>query len=127
MVFLSQGLPNWTVMQKILDDIVQLDHVRGCLIISPAGQVVGSVFASAPPNASETFSWSGLINQIDGIKEADIQFAETRIYVRQSPGGYLVILMEPYAVLAMIRLQCDVLFSALLKEKSKGFLGLFKK
>jgi hypothetical protein len=47
--------------------------------------------------------------------------------VRQSPGGYLVILMEPYAVLAMIRLQCDVLFSALLKEKSKGFLGLFKK
>jgi hypothetical protein len=127
MVFLSQGLSNWTVMQKILDDIVQLDHVRGCLIISSAGQVVCTKFASAPPNTPESFSWSVLINHLDGIKEADIQFAESRLYLRQSPDGYLVILMEPYAVLAMIRLQCDVLLSALPKEKSKGFLGLFKK
>ena len=114
-------------MQKILDDIVQLDHVKGCLIISPAGRVLCSNFASTPPNAPETFPWSGLMNHLAGIKEADILFAETRFYLRQSPAGYLVILMEPYAVLAMVRLQCDVLFAALLKEKSRGLLRLFKK
>ena len=114
-------------MQKILDDIVQLDHVKGCLIIGPAGQVVCSKFASEPLHAPESFPWRDLTNHLDGMKEADILFAESRCYLRPSPDGYLVILMEPYAVLAMIRLQCDVLFSALPKEKSKGFLGLFKK
>jgi hypothetical protein len=127
MVFLSQGLPNWTAMQKILDVIVQLDSVRGCLIISPSGQVLCAKNASVPPNPPESFPWTGLINHLNGIKEADILFAEARLYLRQSPDGYLVIIMEPYAVLAMIRLQCDVLFSALPKDKPKGFLGLFKK
>ena len=114
-------------MQKILDDMLQLDHVGGCLIVSSAGQVLCGKFASPPPDSFESFPWNELVSQLNGIKEADVMFAETRVYLRQSPNGYLVIFMEPYAVLAMIRLQCDVLLSALPKEKSKGLLGFFKK
>ena len=127
MVFLAEGLSNWTEMQKILHDIAQLDHVRGGLVISADGQVLCSEFALPPAKAPESFPWVDLVKQLNGVKEADVIFSETRVYLRQSQNGYLVILMEPYAALAMIRLHCDVQLSVLQKEKSKGVRRFFKK
>ena len=114
-------------MQNILHDIAQLDHVRGGLVISADGQVLWSEFAFPLAKAPESFPWVDLVNQLDGVKEADVIFSETRVYLRQSGNGYLVILLEPYAVLAMVRLQCDVQLSALQKEKVKGVRRFFKK
>ena len=127
MVFLSQGLSNWTEIQNILHDIAQIDHVLGCLLISTEGQVLWAEFGTQPANAPESFPWVDLINQLNGIKDADVVFSETRIYLRQSEDGYLVIFMEPYAVPAMIRLQCDTQLSILQKEKAKGLRRFFKK
>jgi hypothetical protein len=114
-------------MQKILDDIVQLDNVNGALFINPDGTVACSRFKTPLPLPAEDFTWIGLIEQLNGIREADIAFADIRIYLRQTETGCLVTLIEPYAVIAMIRLQCDVSFSTPQKSKSHGLRRFFGK
>ncbi|WP_419663998.1 uncharacterized protein Dvar_42390 [Desulfosarcina variabilis str. Montpellier] len=114
-------------MQKILNAILQIEHVNGALFINPDGSVACSRFSTPVSRPPEDFAWIGLIEQFSGFREADVTFTDLRLYLRLTDNGCLVALLEPYAVIAMIRLQCDVLLSTVKKSKSHGLRRFFKK
>jgi len=72
--------------------------------------------------------WQSFIDLIDGVREADLIYKKSRIYIREAPVGYLIIVMEIYAPVALVRLNCDILLPTL-KEKTetKGLGRFFKR
>ena len=99
----------------------------GALFINPDGTIACCRFNSPPERPAQDFAWAGLLEQLNGIREADFTFSDAHIYLRRTENGCLVALIEPYAVMAMIRLQCDVFFSTLNTSKSRGLRRFFKK
>jgi hypothetical protein len=114
-------------MKTILKDIIELEHVKGCLFVTKEGQVVHSHFIPPPAESLDNHNWKPFINVLGNINEADILFDDTRVYMRKSNAGYLLILIESYAILSLIKLQCDVLVPKLNAYKPKGLSRFFKK
>ena len=110
-----------------LAKILELDYVNGCLLISHDGQIHYSHFLASMPKDPTQFQWRDFIKTLDGIKEADILFENTRLYLQRAPIGYLIVLMENFADVAMIRLQCEVLVPTLKPQAAKGLRRLFSK
>ena len=65
---------------------------------------------------------------LKGIREAQLVYERSRIYVRETAIGYLMVLTGMFAPIAKIRLYCDVLLPALDEMKTgKGLKRFFKK
>lgn len=87
-----------------------------------------SHFVSEIPQLENKDFWEVFINAIKEIREADVVFEHQRIYIRRSEIGYLIILMDIYAPIAMVRLNCDIILPQLKNKKgSKGFMRFFKR
>ncbi|MFZ1983626.1 MAG: hypothetical protein WAU91_04385 [Desulfatitalea sp.] len=116
-------------MEKELKKILELENVNGCLLVSPEGQVQYSEFPSQAPRGLEQCQWRALVDALDGIHEADALFENARLYIRSSPTGYLLVFLDLYAAIAMIRLQCDVLIPTLKPQaqEQKGLRRFFTK
>jgi len=68
------------------------------------------------------------IRALGGIREADLIFEKSRIYVRKTETGYLVILLGLFASGAMLRLHVDMALPSLKeKAKGKGLRALFRR
>jgi hypothetical protein len=111
----------------MLKEIHELDHVLGCLLIADDGAIVHAHFSSPRETPLEDHDWASLVKSLEAFQEIDILFDDMRMYFRKTTVGYLLILMEIYAVLSLIRLQCDVLIPKLNNQKVKGLKRFFKK
>ena len=111
----------------MLKDIHELDHVLGCLLINNDGAIVHAHFSTPPSTLPAGYDWALFIQTMEDIQEADILFDETRMYIRKTKRGCLLILIEIYAALSLIKLQCDVLIPKLDQHKPKGLKRFFKK
>jgi hypothetical protein len=68
------------------------------------------------------------IRTLGTIREADLIFEKSRIYVRRTDTGYLVVLLGLLASGAMLRLHVDMALPSLKeREKGKGLRSLFKR
>ena len=114
-------------MQDILKDIHELDHVLGSLLITTDGAPVHAHFSSALNISSDGHDWKSFVNALQDLREADILFDDMRVYLRKTNIGYLLIVMEIYAVHSYIKLQCDVLISKIENLKTKGLKRFFRK
>ncbi len=114
-------------MQHLLKDIHELDHVLGCLLITDEGSPVHVYFSSVLNFPSDGYDWKPFINDLQDIQEAEVLFADMRLYARKTNIGYLLIVMEIYAVQSFIKLQCDVVISKIENLKTKGFKRFFRK
>ena len=114
-------------MQDKLKDILELDYVLGCLLINNDGTLVHAHLSSPRTSAPDGHDWASFVKALGEVQEVDILFDDTRMYVRKTKTGYLLILTEIYAVLSMIKLQCDVVIPKLEQHKSKGLKRFFKK
>lgn len=114
-------------MDKILKDIADVEHVRGCLFITNDGAIAHAHFLAPPDTAPETRAWPQLVSSLGGLLEVDILFDDARLYIRKTNKGYLLIILEVYAVLSMIKLQCNVLVAKIDSYKPKGISRFFKK
>lgn len=114
-------------MKEIFQEIMELEHVTGCLFITKEGKVAYSHFLSPPTAPSENHNWLSFINVLGSISEADILYESARIVMRKTNTGYLLILANPKATLSLIKLQCDLLAQKLNDYKPKGISRLFKK
>lgn len=113
-------------MQDKLKEIYELDHVLGCLLVNNDGVLAHAHFTSPPATAPDGHDWAPFVAALGEVQEIEILFEDARMYIRKTKTGYLLILMEIYAVLSMIKLQCDVVIPKLDQHKPKGlkrFLG----
>lgn len=114
-------------MEEIFQEIMEMDHVRGCLFISKEGKVVYSQFLPEAMVPFESHNWLSLIHALGNISEADILYENAKLFLRKSNSGYVLILTEPYAILSLIKLQCDLLIQKLNDYKPKSVSRFFKK
>ena len=68
------------------------------------------------------------IRALGTVREADLIFEKSRIYVRRTDMGYLVILLGLFASGAMLRLHVDMVLPSLKdRGKGKGPRSLFRR
>ncbi len=119
-------------MKKLFKEILEINNVEGVIFLSFEGETIYREFSREFPKEADLKNrkvrWAMLIEALDGAREADAVFEERRVYIRKAESGYLVVVMDVYAPIAMVRLNCDIILPELKKRKaSKGLLGLFKK
>lgn len=116
-------------METNFDDILDLEDVKGVAVLSKDGQLLFQKFSpNATPVNLEGKNWASFLQSLEGIREADFIFESSRLYVRDSTGGYLFVLMGHFAPIAMVRLNCDILLPSLKQaHATKGLTRFFKR
>ena len=115
-------------MKELFKDILDLDGVKGIILLSSEGDISFKSFSEAIPNDLVSKSWTMLIKNLSGIRETDLVFEEGRLYIRKSDLGYLLIWTSLFTPMAMLRLNCDIVLPSLKPVKSaKSFTRFFKK
>ncbi len=72
-------------MKEIFDDILAMEDVRGVVVFSFEGEIL-----FMEPNLEIEKSLPLFIQALGDIREADLIFEKSRIYVRRTDTGYLV-------------------------------------
>ena len=116
-------------MKELFRQILGMKDVKGIMLLSFEGEIIFEEFSSPLSGKPESKGWWRLfIHSLNRTIEADLVFEKSRIYVRRTETGYLLILMGVLASSAMIRLNCDTLLSSLeQKNNAKGLRRFFKK
>jgi hypothetical protein len=116
-------------MKELFRDILSIDDVKGVMLFSFKGELVFKEFLLPLSEEPETREWWPLfIDSLQGVREADIVYENSRLYIRKTDLGYLLILMGLFAPVAMMRLNCDILLPSLEKMgATKGLVHFFKK
>ena len=116
-------------MKKIFNDILSIEDVSGIILFSFKGELIFKEFKSPLSREPETRDWWGLfIRSLNGVREADLIFEKSKLYIRKTEIGYLIILMGIFVPTAMVRLNCDMLLPTLKQIKiSKKGKSVFKK
>jgi hypothetical protein len=110
-------------MRQIFSDILAMEDVRGVVVSSPEGEIL---FSEPPLEIDRSLPL--FIRALGSVREADLIFEKSRIYVRRTDLGYLVILLGLLASGAMLRLHVDMVLPSLKeREKGKGLRSLFRR
>ncbi|HYQ59418.1 MAG TPA: hypothetical protein VEP29_00100 [Desulfatiglandales bacterium] len=110
-------------MKELFEDILAMEDVRGVVILSSEGEIL-----FAEPSLEVERSLPLFIRSLGTVREADLIFEKSRIYVRRTDMGYLVILLGLFASGAMLRLHVDMVLPSLKdRGKGKGLRSLFKR
>lgn len=116
-------------MQTLFDDILGIEGVRGIMWFSLNGDLLLSRFSKPWDFQPEKKEWWGLfIYTLDGIREAELVYDSGKLYVKRAKDGYLFVLLNSDAPIAMIRLNCDILMcNGDNGTATKGIKWFFKK
>ena len=115
-------------MKELFKDILELDGVKGIILLSFEGAIRFKNFSDSVPENLESKNWTMFIKNLDGIRETDLVFEEGRLYIRKSDLGYLMIWTSLFTPMAMLRLNCDIVLPSLMPTKSpKSLARFFKK
>ena len=115
-------------MKDLFNDILSLDDVDGIMLFSFEGELIFKEFLTPLSEEPESRDWWRVfIYSLNGARELDLIFEKSRLYVRKTGLGYLMILMGVFAPIAMMRLNCDLLLPSLKHIKTtKGLRRLFR-
>ena len=115
-------------MRELFKDILNIDGVKGLMLLSFAGQIIFKELNHAVHENVENKDWRLFIESLAHVRETDLIFEKGRLYIRRTGIGYLVVLMGSFVPIAMMRLQCDILLPSLEPVKvTKGIRRFFKK
>ncbi len=119
-------------MKDIFKDLVSIEGVHGAIVLDPAGAVVAKRFSDQylrDTTAVEAFGWEPLLTELGELTEADFVFDQGRIYLRKLQAGFLLVIMDDIAPIAMVRLNCEILMPELdtMKAFSSRIGRIFKK
>jgi hypothetical protein len=116
-------------MDKIFEDILNMDGVHGLVLLSEEGKVL---FESLDKKRflpqKSTLSWKMIIDSLDEFNEIDLVYERGRFYIIKTGNGFLLISMSLNVSIAMVKLNCDIVVPELKKAKpgSRGFKRFFK-
>lgn len=116
-------------MEAQIDEILDIEGVTEVLFLSSDGR---PVFQRSKRTASERFTdtdWSSLVSALDTINEIELIYENIMIYLVKSRAGYLLVVMDRFAPIAMVRLNCSIVLPEIVKQmnKSKGLGRFFRK
>jgi hypothetical protein len=115
-------------MRELFNDILNVDGVKGLMLLSFAGEIVFREWNHVVHENVENKDWRRFIDSLADVRETDLIFEKGRLYIRGTDIGYLVVLIGSFVPIAMIRLQCDILLPSLKPAKAtKGIRRFFKK
>ena len=104
-----------------------VEGVKAVLFFSSTGERIFEHPATAGETASPTGHWSGLLECVRPLREAELVCAKAVLYARSSPIGTLVVVTGLVAPSALIRLNCDIVFQELNSPQSaKGIFSRLK-
>jgi hypothetical protein len=110
-------------MKNLFEDILAMEDVRGVVVSSLEGEIL-----FAEPSLETDTALPLFIRSLGTVREADMIFENSRIYVRRTDMGYLVILLGLFASGAMLRLHVDMVLPSLKdRGKGKGLRSLFRR
>lgn len=119
-------------MKDIFKEVMDIEGVRGLLIVSNEGGVTLS--KSSPDFKSEAerlarINWLPFTVEMGGIKDAELLYDSARFYIKKFEDGYLVVIIGNNAPISMVRLNCEVLLPSLAKMQptSKKIGNLLRK
>lgn len=116
-------------MEALFKDVLTISGVQGIVLLSDEGRVIYDSEASKHKGTRQRYTnWRKLFDVIQDAREADFVFVNGRIYVRRTGRGYLLVTMQSFASIAMVKLNCDIVLPQLKNSKdSRGLKGLFKR
>jgi hypothetical protein len=119
-------------MKDIFQDILGIEGVHGVLVVSNDGSVLANRFSSKFKHEEDKLGqvkWAPFVLELSGVADAELIFDAAKFYVKKSDAGYLIVIMEDYAQLSMVRLNCEVLLPSLdkLKPTSKRIGEILRK
>lgn len=115
-------------MKDLFKEVLDMEEVKGVMLFSMDGKLLFKRFLTPLPEEPEKKDWWGLfVASLNEIKEADLVFERERLYIRRTDMGYLFILLDLFAPMAMVRLNCDMLLPSLKEKKTAKGLGRFFK
>jgi len=119
-------------MKDIFQDVLGIEGVHGVLVVSVDGNIVANRFSSKFKHEEDKFgkmNWAPFVLEMSGIADAELIFDAAKFYIKKSDAGYLIVVMEDYAQLSMVRLNCEVLLPSLdkLKPASKRIGEILRK
>ncbi len=94
-------------MKTFFKDLLNLDDVQGIVFLSHRGNRLFSEYSGETSSDLKDFDWSTFTNAFKCIREAELVFANNRIFYRRSELGQVIIIMGWFATIAMIRLKCN--------------------
>lgn len=99
------------------------------MLFSPDGEPIYQEFSSPPPEAMVNRElWTSVVRSLDGVREAEWVYEKSRLYIRETEIGYLMILTGIFTPIAKIRLHCDVLLPYLARmDRGRGLKRFFSK
>lgn len=110
-------------MKGLFKDILAMEDVRGVVVSSREGEIL---FTEPPLEVDQSLPL--FIRALGNVREADLVFEKSRIYVRKTDMGYLVILLGLFASAAMVRLHVDMVLPSLRdRGKGKGLRSFFRR
>jgi hypothetical protein len=115
-------------MEAYFKDILAINGVQGVILLDAAGKVVFESVAALRTGIKQRYTnWKKLLDTVGNIREADFVFDNGRVYLRKTENGYLLVSMQSFASIAMVKLNCDILLPQLKSDKNKGLKALFRR
>jgi hypothetical protein len=116
-------------MKDLFKDVLDINGVKGIVLVSGEGKVVYDTDVDNQTNAGQTYSnWNKLILSLGDAREAEFVFEKGRLYLRKTHDGFMIVRMQLIASIAMVKLNCDILLPQLKSTgNSKGLKGFFKR
>ena len=115
-------------MEANFKDIIAIKGVQSIILLDSDGKVVFESMSALRTETKQRYTnWKKFIDTLGNIREADFVFDNGRVYLRQSENGYLIVSMQSFASIAMVKLNCDILLPQLKNDKSKGLKALFRR
>ena len=71
-------------MRELFDDILNIDGVKGLILLSFRGEIIFRELNHIVPENVENRDWRLLIESLANIRETDLIFEKGRLYIRRT-------------------------------------------
>ena len=116
-------------MKNLFSEILDIEGVEGILLLDSNGKVIFKHLKSQAMEKLGGLNGQTLVNTFHEIQEAELVFEYYRIYLRKTDSGFILVAMNGFAKVAMVRINCNVLLPALAEKikKPRGISRFFRK
>jgi len=116
-------------MKDLFNNILGIEDVQGVMLFSFEGRVLFAENQSPQAEGLEKAAfWPRFVKTLKGIREADLVYENSRLYIRRTALGFLVIPCGAFTPGAMLRLGCDMVLPSLKPtDRGKALKFILKK
>ncbi len=112
-------------MREYFQNILDIEGVEGVAYLSADNELLFHEFAVVLPEKAEKLNWPVLLGALEKMQESELIFEHKRIYVKKGASGYILVVLDRFVSIAMVRMNCDIAFPALSQIKRPKGLGRF--